>query len=144
MKDHFFNSSQQVDSSKWVMGQPDPPWVQTGSVEKKVQDKKKVEKRPMTRGFTAGDGGKQQLSGLVLLFTIVQCHLIQQKKILLNKNSLSILKTIFKVLFRINGYFCYECVCKLTVMLDRMLVYLTISMHMRFFWVYNGGNGACT
>ena len=29
--------------------------------------------------------------------------------------------------------FCYECVCKLTVMLDRMLVYLTICMHMRFF-----------
>ena len=40
--------------------------------------------------------------------------------------------------------FCYECVCKLTVMLDRMLVYLTICMHMRFFWVYNGGNEACT
>ena len=30
--------------------------------------------------------------------------------------------------------FCYECVCKLTVMLDRMLVYLNIDMHMRFFF----------
>ena len=30
--------------------------------------------------------------------------------------------------------FWYECVCKVTVMLDIMLVYLNIDMHMRFFF----------